>query len=192
MRSLQHLVDRRAVLVGGVLERLLHAGEALVEQLAAEQVLDLLVVLAGLAALPVVVAQLADRGRGATAGRFSSCISRNARSRVVHVDVAGQLLALLEHGVVEQLADLLQRAVEVVPLEQLAAPLGHPAGQVVEAGLVAAAAAQELPHRALRRVAGHHVLADRVERLGEVDRRRERVGPAVVPAVARSRARGRA
>ena len=80
--------------------------------------------------------------------------------------------------------DLLQRAVEVVPLQQLAAPLGHPAGQVVETGLVPPAAAQELPHRALRRVAGHHVLADRVERLGEVDRRRERVGPAVVPAVA--------
>ena len=65
----EHLVDRGAVLVGGVLERLLHAGEALVEQLAAEQVLDLLVVLAGLAALPVVVAELADRRRGArTAG----------------------------------------------------------------------------------------------------------------------------
>ena len=65
------------------------------------------------------------------------------------VDVAGQLLALLEHGAVEQLADLLQGAVEVVPLQQLAALLGDPAGEVVEARLVAAAAAQELPHRAL-------------------------------------------
>ena len=92
---------------------------------------------------------------------------------------------------VEQLADLLQRAVEVVPLEQLAAPLGDPAGQVVEPGLVATAAAQELPHRPLRRVAGHHVLADRVERLGEVDRRRERVA-AVVPAVAGAVPRGAA
>ncbi len=49
------------------------------------------------------------------------------------VDVAGQLLALLEHGVVEQLPDLLQGAVEVVPLQQLAAALGDPAGEVVEA-----------------------------------------------------------
>ena len=48
----EHLVDRRAVLVGGVLQRLLHAGEPLVEQLPAEQVLDLLVVLAGLRAMP--------------------------------------------------------------------------------------------------------------------------------------------
>ena len=45
----EHLVDRGAVLVGRVLERLLHAGEPLVEHLAAEQVLDLLVVLARLA-----------------------------------------------------------------------------------------------------------------------------------------------
>ena len=60
----EHLVDALAVLVGRVLHRLLHACEALVEQLPAEQVLDLLVVLAGLRGLPVVVAQLADRGRG--------------------------------------------------------------------------------------------------------------------------------
>ena len=67
---------------------------------------------------------------------------------------------------VEELLDLLERAVEVVLLQQLAAPLGDPAGQVVEAALVAAAAAQELAHRALRRVARHHVLADGVQRLG--------------------------
>ena len=69
-----------------------------------------------------------------------------------------------------------------MPLEQLAAPLRDPAGEVVEADPRLAAAAQELAHRPLGRVAGHHVLADRVERLGEVDRRRERVGPAGVPA----------
>jgi hypothetical protein len=57
----EHLVDRGAVLVAGVLQRLLHAGEPLVEQLAPQQVLDALVVLARLAALPVVVAQLGDR-----------------------------------------------------------------------------------------------------------------------------------
>ena len=100
------------------------------------------------------------------------------------VDVAGQLLTLGQHRLVEELADLLQGAVEVVALEQLAPPLGHPAGQVVEPGLVAAAAAQELLHRALGAVAGHHVLADRVQRLGHVDRRRERVRAAVVRPVA--------
>ena len=60
----QHLRDGRPVLLGRALERLLHAGEALVEQLAAEQVLDLLVGLARLRGLPVVRRQLADRGRG--------------------------------------------------------------------------------------------------------------------------------
>ena len=87
---------------------------------------------------------------------------------------------------VEQLADLLEGAVEVVPLGQLAPLLGDPAGQVVEAALVLAAAAQELAHRPLGRVAGHHVLADRVERLGDVDRRSQRVGTAVVRRVARA------
>ena len=178
----EHLVDRLAVLVGGVLERLLHAGEPLVEQLAAEQVLDPLVVLARLAGLPVVVGQLAhgggDRGRQV----LELHLAERAVG-VVEVDVAGELLALLEYGVVEQLAHLLERAVEVVPLQQLAPLLGDPAGEVVEAGLALPAPPQELAHRPLRRVPGHHVLADRVQRLGDVDRGRERVRAAVVAAV---------
>ena len=59
----EHLLDGLPVLLGGALERLLHAGEALVEELAAEQVLDRLVGLARLRGLPVVRRQLADRGR---------------------------------------------------------------------------------------------------------------------------------
>ena len=180
----EHRVDGGAVLVGGVLEGLLHALEALVEQLAAQQVLDLLVGLACLRALPVVGAQLADRGRGV--GRQAVELHLAQRPvAVVHGDVAGQLLALLEHRGVEQLADLLQGAVEVVLGQQLAAALGDPPGQVVEALAVAGPAAQQLAQRALGAVAGHHVLADLVERLGEVDRGRERVGAAVVAAVAR-------
>ena len=54
----EHLVDALTVLVGGVLQRLLHAGEALVEHLPAEQILDLLVLFARLLAAPVVVGQL--------------------------------------------------------------------------------------------------------------------------------------
>jgi hypothetical protein len=185
----QHLVDRRAVLVGGVLECLLHAGEPLVQQLAAEQVLDLLVGLAGLAALPVVRRQLADGcghvGRPPVRVCSLQLQLAECAVAVVHVDVARELLALLEHRLVEKLADLVEGAVEVVPLQQLAPPLGHPAGEVVEAALVATAPAQELPHRALGRVAGHHVLADRVQRLADVDRRGERVA-AAVPPVARA------
>ena len=178
----EHLVDGCAVLVGGVLERVLHAGEPLVEQLATEQVLDLLVRLAGLPALPVVRRQLGDRGRGAGRQAVELELAEGPVA-VVHLDVAGELLALLEHGPVEQLAHLLQRAVELVVAQQVAPPLGDPAGQVVETGLVASAAAQELPHRPLGAVAGHHVLADLVERLAEVDRGRQRVA-AVVAAVA--------
>ena len=134
VQVVEHLVDRLAVLVGGALERLLHAGEPLVEQLAAEQVLDPLVVLARLAGLPVVVGQLAHGGRD----RGRQVLELHLAERavvVVEVDVAGELLALLEHRVVEQLAHLLERAVEVVPLQQLAPLLRHPAGEVVEAGL---------------------------------------------------------
>jgi len=44
----EHVVDLLAVLVGGVLQRLPHPGETLVEHLAAQQILDLLVGFAGL------------------------------------------------------------------------------------------------------------------------------------------------
>ena len=58
---IEHLGDALAVFVGGAFQRLLHAGETLVEHLAAQQILDLLVLLAGLAAAPVVVGQLLHR-----------------------------------------------------------------------------------------------------------------------------------
>ena len=180
----EHLVDRGAVLVRGALQRLLHAREALVEHLAAEQVLDLLVGLTRLAALPVVRRQLADRGRR----RRRQVVQLHLAQRpvaVVHHHVAGELLALLEHGLVEQLLDLLQGAVEVVPLGELAPLLGDPAGEVVEAGLARAHPRRRNSASPARGCSpGHHVLADGVERLGEVDRRGERVGAAGVPAVA--------
>ncbi len=179
---LEHLVDGLPVGLGGVLQRLLHPGEALVEDLAAEQVLDLLERLARLTRLPVVVAELGHRGRRRVREVLQAHLAEGAVA-VVHHRVAGELLALLQDRLVQQLADLVQRPVEMVLLQQLAAALGHPAREIVQPGLVLAAAAQELLHRPLGAVARHHVLADGVERLGDVDRRRERV-PAVVPAVA--------
>ncbi len=183
----EHLVDPLTVLIGGVLERLLHAREPLIQQLPAEQVLDLLVVLTSRPRGPVVVAELADRGgRAGWPRRWRCGVELELTERpvgVVHHRVPSQLLALLEDRAVQQLTHLLQGAVEVVPLEQLAAPLGHPPGQLVEAGLARATAAQELPHRPLGAVPRHHVLADRVQRLGDVHRRRQRV-PSVVPAEA--------
>ena len=103
----QHLVDALAVLVGGALQRLLHAGEALVEHLAAQQILDLLVLFAGLRAAPVVVRQLLD---GLGRRRRQRVELQFAEAGVV-VQRAGQLLAFGQHGLVEQLLDLLQGAV---------------------------------------------------------------------------------
>ena len=59
----KHLLDPLAVLRRRVLEGLLHAGEPLVQQLATEEVLDLLVLLAGLPAAPGVVGELGDGRR---------------------------------------------------------------------------------------------------------------------------------
>ena len=178
----EHLVQRGPVLVGRVLERLLHAGEALVEDLPAQEVLDLVELRARLAAAPVVAVELVDGGRG----RRREVVELQLRQgtvALVHVDVARQLLALGQDRPVEELLDLLEGAVEVVLLGQLLAAFGDPPRQLVQAGLVPSAAPQELAHRPLGRVARHHVLADRVQRLGEVDRRRERVRPVDVRGV---------
>ena len=139
----EHLLDALAVLGGGVLEGLLHPREALVEQLAAEEVLDLLVLLAGVAAAPRVVGQLGDRGRGGRRGSPSIRIS--AKPGVV-VEVSGELLALGEHGLVEQAAHLVERAAERVLLQQLAPALRHLPGQLVEADPGCRALAQQLAH----------------------------------------------
>ena len=178
----QHLVQGGPVLVGRVLQRLLHAGEPLVEELPAQQVLDLLELLPRLGAAPVVAVELVDGGRG----RGRQVVELHLRQgpvALVHVDVARQLLALGQDRPVEELLDLLQGAVQVVLPGQLLAALGDPPRQLVQPGLVPTAAPQELPHRPLGRVAGHDVLADRVQRLGQVDRRRERVGPVDVRGV---------
>jgi len=178
-----HLADRGTVLVRRVLERLLHAREALVEHLAAEQVLDLLVLLPGRRALPVVVVELLD-GRRRRRGEAVELHLGEGTVAVVEVGVARQLAPFGEHGLVEQLLDLLQGAVEVVLARQLTSTLRDPARQVVEAALVSPAAPQELPDGALGRRAAHDVLADGVERFGQIDRWRERVRTVLVLPVA--------
>ena len=83
----------------------------------------------------------------------------------------------------QQLADLLQRAVEAVVALQPAAPLPDLAGQVVEPAPALHAAAQQLPQRGARRRAFHDVAADGVERRTQVDGRGEGVGAVGVRAV---------
>ena len=140
VQVVEHLVDALAVLVGGVLQRLLHPGEPLVEHLAAEQILDLLVLFARLLAAPVVV------------GQFLHGLGRRRRQRLdphlvesgIVVERAGQFLALGQHGLVEQLLDLRQSAVKVVALQQLPAPPVGLGGQLVGAAHVLGAAAHQL------------------------------------------------
>ena len=126
----------------GVLEGLLHAGEPLVEQLATEEVLDLLVLLAGLAAAPVVVGELGDGRRR----RGRQALHPHLGEAGVVVEVAGELLALGEHGLVEEPADLLEGAAEGVLLEELPAPCGDLPGEVVEPGARRRSAPEQLAH----------------------------------------------
>ena len=63
----QHPADPLDVLGGAGLQRLLHALEALFEQLLAEQVADLLIGLGGFGRAPVVVGELGD-GAGSVRG----------------------------------------------------------------------------------------------------------------------------
>ena len=179
VQVVEHLPDPLDVARGHVLHRLLHPGEALVEHLPAEQVADLLVGLAGLGGAPVVGVELADRAAGVRRQRVELHL---AEAGVVGV-LVGQRGALGLQRACQQLADLLQRAVEPVVALQPAAPLPHLAGQVVEAAPALHAAAQQLPQRGARRGALHDVAADGVERRAQVDGRGEGVGSVGVGAV---------
>ena len=181
VQVVEHLVDPLPVLVGGVLQGLLHAGEALVEHFAAEQILDLLVLLAGLRGAPVVFGELLHRlGRGRRQ-RFQLQLAEPG----VVVERARQLLALGQHRVIEKLLDLGQRAVEVVALQQLPSAPVRLGGQPVGAGHVLRTAAQQFRQRPPRRGALHDVLPDRFQRFAQVDGRGQRVGPAGVSRVPR-------
>ena len=174
-----HLADPLDVLGRRVLHRLLHALEALVERLPAQEVLDLLVGLARLGVAPVVVLQLGHGPRG-----------RRGQRVELHLAEPGVVGVLGLQGVplglerpLEQLADLLQRPVEPVLALQLAAPLVEPAHEVVETLLVAQPAAHQLAHRLPRRRALHDVAAQLVHRRPQVERRRQGVRPVVEAAV---------
>lgn len=142
---LEHLRDALPVLVGGPLERLLHPGEALVEHLPAEQVADLLVILSGLRAAPVVVGEFLH---GLRRRRRQFLDPHLGEPRVV-VEGPGQFFAFLEHGAIEKLAHLLEGAVEVGAVEQLPSTPIRLRGKLVEATHTVVTAAQQLPQGAL-------------------------------------------
>ncbi len=177
VQILEHAVHALTVLVGGTFEGLLHPGEPLVEHLAAQQVTDLLVVLPGLRAAPVVVGELLHGLRGG-GGQF---LDPHLREPGVVVECACEGLAFLEDGPVEQLTHLAQRAVEVRPVQQLPPTPIRLRRKAVQPAHRAVTAAQQFPQRTSRRTAGQHVLADRGEGLTQIHRRGEGVAAVVGP-----------
>ena len=180
-----HVLDRLHVLLGGVLQRVLHRREGAVEHLPAQQVLDLLVGLPRLVGAPRVVLERAD-GAGGVVGQRVQLVLGQPRG-VVRI---GEQLALLGgQRLVEQLADLLQGAVHPPGRAGPAQPLAHRTAQLVEAPPSLRAAAQQLAQRLADAAAGEHRVADLVDGVAEVVGRRERVGPAVPAAVPVARGR---
>ncbi len=134
--GVEHLVERGhhrpdafELLRGGVLQRVAHALELGVEDLAAQQVLDLVVGLPGLGRAPLVFGELADGPRRVV--RQGVELGLGQPGRVVRV--GEQRAPLLLQRLVEQLLDLVERAVEAAAAAQLSGALPGPAAQRLEA-----------------------------------------------------------
>jgi hypothetical protein len=85
-------------------------------------------VLGGLRAGPVVVAQLAHRGRGVVRNRVELQLSQLGDVVVS----AGQLVPLRGQRLIQQLADAIQRAAEVTASLSFAQPFAHLPTQLVQ------------------------------------------------------------
>jgi hypothetical protein len=170
----QHVLDP---LHGGRvvrLQALLHAPELGVEDLAAEQVADLLVGGGRLGRAPAVVGQLAHGAGGVVRELVQLGLGQPGGVR----RVGEQGAPLLLQGPVEQLADLDQGAVHARGAAQLAAALAGPAQQVVQATQARHAAPEQVGQRLGGPVAAQDPLGQAVEGAADVERRRQRVGPA--------------
>ena len=160
-----------------VLQRLLHAAELAVEHLPAQQVAELLERLPGRLRPPVVVGELPDGARGVV-GSASSSASRSRASSLGSGNSSARSCPMRR---VEQLAGLVEHAVEPAAVAQLALPLADPAQQVVQAArgpASRAAAGRAARPRGLSPPRMRSPML--VERLPDVIRRRQRVRPAVV------------
>ncbi len=156
-------------------KRLLHALELAVEHLAAQQVLDLLESLPRLGGAPVVLRQRADRPRRVVGEGVELGLGE---TRVVG-RVRKQRLALLLERLLQQLAHLLEGAVEATALAGFAAALLDLAAQVVQPAPALGAAAQQGFERLPRGRAFQDRLAHLVQGSRGVEGRRERIRAAV-------------
>ena len=170
-----HVLDRLQVLLAGVLQRGLHRGERAVEHLAPQQVLDPLVVLPRLGRPPRVVLQRPDGARGVVGQRVQLGLGQPGGV----VGVGEEVPPLGRQRLVEQLPDLLQRAVHPPGGAGLPQPFAHRAAELVEAAASLGAPAQQLAQRLPDPAAGQHRVADLVDGVAQVVGRGERIGAAV-------------
>src|SRR5664279_4736806 len=126
--------------LAGLLQRLRHAAELAVQHLLAQQVADLVVGLAGIGRAPVVVGQPADRPCRITGQRVELGLPQPG----VVGGIGEQRGALLTDRPVQQLPDLLQRAVQPPPLPGGPLPLPDLPAQVVQTVPVLSATAQQV------------------------------------------------
>jgi hypothetical protein len=175
-----HVPDALQLLRAGAGQGVAHPLELGVEHLAAEQVADLLVGGGGLGRAPPVVGQLADGPGGVRRELVELGLGQAGRVR----GVGEQGLALGVDGLVEQLPDPLEGAVEPSPLAQLPAPVPGLAEQVAQAPGPGHALAQQAAQGVGGPVPGQDPLPQPVEGPGHVERRLQRVRPAPPGAVA--------
>ena len=185
VERLHHLADVLHVLRSRVGQRVTHAGELRVEDLRPQQILNLLVLLPSLGRTPLVVGEFAH-GPGSVAGQRVEFGLGHAR-RVGRIGEQRPAFGL--DRLVEQFADLLQRAVELATAAQFARTVAGPAAHCVEPVAAAAAPAQQAIEGVARRHPGEDVLADLVESVADVVRRFQGIRSPVPGPVPRTRHR---
>ncbi len=176
----EHLPDTLEVGGAGIPKGLLHAAELGVQHLPAEQVADLVVGGGRLGRAPLVVGELAHRPGGVARQRVKLRLGQPGGVG----GVGEQRGPLLPDGPVEQGAHLLEGAVEPAPLAQGAPAQAGLAQQVAQAPLAGHPLAQQRRQRIAGPVTAEHLLADAVQRAGDVERRLQRVGATLPAAVA--------
>ena len=175
----QHVLDRLHRSRVRLLQRVLHALELAVQDLAAQEVVDLLERRAGLGTAPVVRLERGHRAGGV--GRQGVQLELGHAGAVIGV---GEQRGPFElERLLEQLAHLLQGPVELPLLAGLPLTLGDLTTQVVQPAQAVGALAQQVAQRLAGAGAVQHRLADGVQRRRDVVRRLEGVastGPRAV------------
>jgi len=179
----QHFADPAQRLRVGVGQHVSHALELAVQDLPPEQIAELAEGFRRGRRAPLVVRQPPDGLRGV--------VGQRVQFRFPHPGIVGrvgeQLGPLLPDRGVQQRPGLLQNPVQAAAAPDLPLPLPHLAQQVVQATPAPQATPQQVAQGAAGIGAGQDRIAELVQRPPGVIRRRQRVRPVVVSAVAVAR-----